>query len=78
MKPATLAFGALLLSLALPAAASAQQSYAEDRALIENLSNRYMVAVDSGDIDTVMNTWAEGGVLELKPLAPFSNTSLVA
>lgn len=37
--------------------------YAEDRALIENLSNRYMVAVDAGDIDTVMSTWAEDGVL---------------
>lgn len=39
-------------------------SYAEDRALIENLSNRYMVAVDAGDIETVMTTWARNGVLE--------------
>lgn len=38
--------------------------YADDRAEIVNLSNRYMVAVDAGDIDTVMSTWAEGGVLE--------------
>src|SRR5580692_5910371 len=37
--------------------------YADDRAEIENLSNRYMVAVDSGDIDTVMKTWADDGDL---------------
>jgi len=39
-------------------------SYADDRAEIENLSNRYMVAVDAGDIETVMSTWAEDAVLE--------------
>jgi hypothetical protein len=45
--------------------ASAQvRSYAEDRALIENMSNRYMVAVDAGDIETVMATWAADGVLD--------------
>lgn len=38
--------------------------YANDRAEIENMSNRYMVAVDAGDIETVMSTWAEDGVLE--------------
>jgi hypothetical protein len=38
--------------------------YADDRAEIQNLSNRYMVAVDAGDIETVMSTWAEDGVLE--------------
>jgi ketosteroid isomerase-like protein len=38
--------------------------YADDRAEIMNLSNRYMVAVDAGDIETVMSTWAEDGVLE--------------
>lgn len=38
--------------------------YADERAEIENLSNRYMVAVDAGDIETVMGTWAEDGVLE--------------
>jgi ketosteroid isomerase-like protein len=46
----------------LPALASA--GYADDRAEIENTSNRYMVAVDAGDIDTVMSTWADDGVLE--------------
>jgi|HubBroStandDraft_5_1064220.scaffolds.fasta_scaffold536135_1 hypothetical protein len=39
-------------------------SYADDRAEIENLSNRYMIAVDAGDIETVMATWADDGVLE--------------
>ena len=38
--------------------------YADDRAEIVNLSNRYMVAVDAGDIDTVMSTWHENGVLD--------------
>jgi hypothetical protein len=38
--------------------------YADDRAEIENLSNKYMVAVDAGDIETVMSTWAEDGVLD--------------
>jgi len=37
--------------------------YANDRAEIENLSNKYMVAVDAGDIDTVMSTWADDGEL---------------
>ena len=56
------AMGALLLcAFAAPAAA---QSYTDDRAQIENLSNRYMVAVDAGEIDTVMETWAEDGVLD--------------
>ncbi|MGH8325538.1 MAG: nuclear transport factor 2 family protein [Steroidobacteraceae bacterium] len=39
-------------------------SYADDRAEIENLSNRYMVALDAGDIDTIMTAWAQDGVLE--------------
>lgn len=41
-----------------------QPGYAEDRAAIANLSNRYMIAVDAGDIDTVMAAWADEGVLE--------------
>jgi len=46
----------------LPTAALA--GYADERAEIENLSNRYMIAVDSGDMSTVMTTWADDGVLE--------------
>jgi ketosteroid isomerase-like protein len=64
VKNFAIGLGSLLLgAFAAPGAASAQ-SYAEDRAQIENLSNRYMVAVDAGDIDTVMSTWADDGVLE--------------
>ena len=44
-------------------AAPAFADYANDRAEIENLSNKYMVAVDAGDIETVMKTWADDGVL---------------
>ena len=44
--------------------AAALAGYADDRAEIQNLSNRYMVAVDAGDIETVMATWADDGVLE--------------
>jgi len=54
--------GAAAFLLTLSGAAFA--SYADDRAEIENLSNRYMVAVDAGDIETVMATWAEDGVLD--------------
>jgi hypothetical protein len=38
--------------------------YADDRAEIQNISNKYMVAVDAGDIATVMETWAQDGRLE--------------
>jgi ketosteroid isomerase-like protein len=51
---------AALASVTAPAWAG----YADDRAEIENLSNKYMVAVDAGDIETVMSTWADDGVLE--------------
>ena len=56
----TAAVAALLVSFAAPTFAG----YADDRAEIENLSNRYMIAVDAGDIETVMSTWAEDAVLE--------------
>ena len=61
MKRSIPAFGAVLL---LCLSGSALASYADDRAEIENLSNRYMIAVDAGDIETVMATWADDGVLE--------------
>jgi ketosteroid isomerase-like protein len=51
---------ALLVTMSIPVWAG----YADDRAEIENLSNKYMVAVDAGDIETVMSTWADDGVLE--------------
>ena len=61
MKNTILGISAALLTLLT---GTALASYADDRAEIENLSNRYMVAVDAGDIETVMSTWAEDGVLE--------------
>jgi hypothetical protein len=61
MKRIAWGIGPLLLCLL---AAPAFADYANDRAEIENLSNRYMVAVDAGDIETVMSAWAEDGVLD--------------
>lgn len=55
------AIGCLAVACLLARTASA--GYADDRAEIENLSNRYMVAVDAGDMDTVMSTWADDGEL---------------
>jgi hypothetical protein len=54
---------AALAAVSCVVAAPAMAGYADDRAEIENLSNRYMVAVDAGDIETVMSTWAEDGRL---------------
>ena len=54
----------LLATCSVALATVALASYADDRAEIENLSNRYMVAVDAGDIETVMSTWTEDGVLD--------------
>jgi hypothetical protein len=59
-RPAQGFVASLLMLLSVPAFAD----YANDRAEIENLSNRYMTAVDAGDIETVMATWAEDGRLE--------------
>ena len=61
MTKSILAVAAALLLAVLPATSRA--GYADDRAEIMNLSNRYMVAVDAGDIETVMSTWADDGVL---------------
>ncbi|HUN76807.1 MAG TPA: nuclear transport factor 2 family protein [Steroidobacteraceae bacterium] len=60
MKILALGISAVLACLSGPALAS----YADDRAEIENISNRYMIAVDAGDIETVMRTWADDGVLD--------------
>ena len=40
-------------------------SYGEDRAQIENLQARYMFALDFGDLDTFVTTFAEDGVLDI-------------
>ena len=60
MKTLFLGIGAALVCLS----GAALAGYADDRAEIENISTRYMVAVDAGDIETVMGTWADDGVLQ--------------
>ena len=40
-------------------------SYAEDRALIEDLQARYLFALDFGDVDTYVSTFTEDGVLDI-------------
>ncbi len=40
-------------------------SYAEDRALIEDLQARYMFALDFGDIDKYLATFTPDGVLDI-------------
>lgn len=57
-----LALGMSVLLLSVSSASMAD--YANDRAAIANLSTRYMVAVDAGDLETVMAAWAEDGVLD--------------
>ena len=65
-SPMILLAASALALVSVPALAQADthRSYAEDRAEIVNLSNHYMVAVDAGDIATVIDTWAEDGVLD--------------
>lgn len=43
---------------------SKSTSYAEDRALIEELQARYMYAMDFGDMDKYLATFTEDGILE--------------
>lgn len=53
------------LATALAAtSAFAQSSYAEDRALIEDLQARYLFALDFRDADAYAATFAEDGVLD--------------
>lgn len=61
MKKTLLAMSIVALSLC---SSATWASYADDRAEIENLSNRYMVAIDAGDLETVISTWADDGILE--------------
>ncbi len=44
---------------------SEKNSYAEDRALIEDLQARYMFALDFGDIDKYVDTFTEDGILDI-------------
>ena len=42
-----------------------QSSYAEDRALIEDLQARYMFALDNDDLGTYVSTFTEDGILDI-------------
>ena len=48
----------------MASAAAADDSYAEDRAEIENLQARYMFALDFRDADVYASTFTEDGVLD--------------
>ncbi len=57
---------ALLLGFAVSHRSDgAQASYAEDRALIEDLQARYLFALDFGDIDRYLATFTPDGVLDI-------------
>jgi hypothetical protein len=53
----------LILTFAV-SPASAQTSYAEDRAMIEDLQARYMFALDFRDADAYASTFSNDGVLD--------------
>ena len=55
----------LLLTISCKPAANKAGSYAEDRALIEDLQARYLFALDSFDMDTYVSTFTEDGVLDI-------------
>ena len=55
----------LLLGYAGCSASVQQSSYAEDRALIEDLQARYMFALDNGDVATYLATFTKDGVLDI-------------
>jgi type II secretory pathway pseudopilin PulG len=54
---------ALLLTFAV-SSASAQSSYAEDRAMIEDLQARYLFALDFRDAEAYASTFSNDGVLD--------------
>ena len=58
--------GLLLIFAVSDRSADAQAgSYAEDRALIEELQARYMFALDFGDVDKYLSTFTPDGVLDI-------------
>ncbi|HSW39879.1 MAG TPA: nuclear transport factor 2 family protein [Acidobacteriota bacterium] len=57
---------ALLLTISCaPADEIKADSYAEDRALIEDLQARYLFALDFFDMDTYVSTFTEDGILDI-------------
>jgi uncharacterized protein (TIGR02246 family) len=57
-------FAAVALGALGASTASAEDSYAEDRAKIEDLQARYLFALDFRDADAYAATFAEDGVLD--------------
>jgi len=59
----------VVLTLILPVSCASAEtnvsSYAEDRALIEDLQARYLFALDFFDMDTYVSTFTEDGVLDI-------------
>jgi hypothetical protein len=55
----------LTFAVAFRTADAQSGSYAEDRALIEDLQARYMFAMDFGDVDKYVLTFTEDGVLDI-------------
>lgn len=60
-----LILGASLLTFAVSSASAQKSSYAEDRALIEDLQARYMFALDNGDVETYLSTFTKDGILDI-------------
>lgn len=61
---AIFALSMIITSACAPAGTNAD-SYAEDRARIEDLQARYMFALDFGDLDTYVSTFTEDGILDI-------------
>lgn len=53
------------LILAISCTTDDHDTYAEDRALIEDLQARYLFALDFFDMDTYVSTFTEDGVLDI-------------
>ena len=67
MRKLATALGAAMLAVAAPVSAEIPAyppGYAQDRAEIEDLMSRYLFAMDYGDIDAYMDTFADGSELE--------------
>lgn len=60
-----IAFAIIVLSSCQTVNKEKQSTYAEDRALIEDLQARYMFALDNDDLDTYVSTFTEDGILDI-------------
>jgi hypothetical protein len=55
----------VMFAVAFTSAQTGSSSYAEDRALIEDLQARYMFALDFGDVEKYLSTFTKDGVLDI-------------